>query len=199
MASFSRSLHAKSAALVLGTAVASLCPLVFARDDSPGQQVNAAKSDAQTSFATLKSLAGTWTGPVTTDPANSEIEGPIKVTMRVASGGNVLMHEIAPGGMPEPTVIYLEDNRLKLVHYCEAGNRPRLVARKSPDQKTVRFGFVDISGSAKPAYVHDVVFTIVDAGHHIEDWWFMLPGDKRLHAHFDLKRANESISPPAGK
>ena len=72
--------------------------------------------------------------------------------MRVASRGSVLVHEIAPGGVPEPTMIYLEGDRLTLVHYCEAGNRPRLVARKSPDEKSVEFDFVDMSGS-KEAYL----------------------------------------------
>jgi hypothetical protein len=65
------------------------------------------KSDTQISFGALKSLAGTWTGPVTTDPPNPEIDGPIQVTMRVASRGNVVLHEIAPGGVPEPTMIYM--------------------------------------------------------------------------------------------
>jgi len=39
----------------------------------------------------LKRLAGTWTGRVTTDPRNPEIDGDIQVTMRVASRGNVLI------------------------------------------------------------------------------------------------------------
>ncbi len=142
---------------------------------------------------------GTWTGSVTTDPPNPDIAGPIQVTMRVASRGNVLVHEIAPGGVPEPTMIYLDGNRLTLVHYCESGNRPRMVARKSRDQKTVEFDFVDISGSTEPAYLHDFVFTIIDVDHHAEDWTFMLPGDKLLRAHFDLKRAKESVPSPAGK
>jgi hypothetical protein len=103
----------------------------------------------------LKSLAGTWTGPVNADPP--------------------------------------------LLHYCEAGNRPRLVARKSPGQKTVEFNFIHISGSPEPAYVHDFVFTIMDADHHTEDWIFMLPGGNLMHAHFDLKRANESVRPPVAK
>jgi hypothetical protein len=108
----------------------------------------------------------------------------------VASGGSVLVHEIAPGGIPEPTVIFLEGDRLTLVHYCEAGNRPRLVARKapSPHPKSVEFDFVDISGTGEPAYLHDFVFTVVGADRHTEDWTFSLPGEKSLHAHFDLKR-----------
>jgi hypothetical protein len=199
MANFSRSFRVKSLSFVLCLGVMLLCRLTFAQNPSSGQKATPAKSDAQISFDALKSLAGTWTGPVTTDPPNPEINGPIRVTMRVASRGNVLVHEIPPGGVPEPTMIYLDGDRLTLVHYCEAGNRPRMVARKSPDQKTVEFDFVDISGSTSPAYLHHFVFTIIDADHHTEDWTFMLPGDKLLHAHFDLKRAKESVPPPAGK
>jgi hypothetical protein len=112
--------------------------------------------------------------------------------MRVASGGSVLVHEIAPGGVPEPTMIFLDGDRLTLVHYCEAGNRPRLVARKSRDQKSVEFKFVDISGPRAPAYLHSFVFAVVDTDHHTEDWTFLLPGEKSLRAHFDLKRAETS-------
>ena len=189
----------KSLPFMLCIGVLSLCRLTFAQNPWPGETAIPAKSDAQISFGALKSLAGAWTGQVRTDPPNPDIDGPIQVTMRVASGGNVLVHEIAPGGVPEPTMIYLEGDRLTLVHYCEAGNRPRLVARKLPDQKTVEFDFVDISGSPEPAYLHSFVFTIIDADHHTEDWTFMLPGGKMMHAHFDLKRANESVRPPAGK
>lgn len=185
--------------VVLCVGVLSLGRLTFAQNPSPGQETIPGKSDAQLSFGALKSLAGTWTGLVRTDPANPGIDGPIQVTMRVASRGNVLEHEIAPGGVPEPTMIYLERDRVTLVHYCEAGNRPRMVARKSPDQKTVEFDFVDISGSTEPAYLHHFVFTIIDAEHHTEDWTFMLPGDKLLHAHFDLKRTKEGVPLPAGK
>jgi len=147
-----------------------------------------AQSDAQISFVALKSLAGSWTGPVTTDPPNPDLDGPIQVTMRVASRGNLLMHEMAPGGVPEPTVIYPEGGRLTLVHYCEAGNRPRLVARKPADSKTVEFDFADLSGSKQPTYVDHFVFTILGADHHTEDWTFQLPDSNSLHAHFDLKR-----------
>jgi len=189
----------KSLPFVLCIWVLSLCRLTFAQNPSPDQKAIAPKSDAQISFGALKSLAGTWTGPVTTDPPNPDLDGPIQVTMRVASRGNVLMHEIAPGGVPEPTMIYLENDRLRLIHYCEAGNRPRMVARKSKDQKTMEFDFVDISGSTQPAYLHHFVFTIIDADHHTEDWTFMLPGAKLLHAHFDLKRAKESPPRPDGK
>jgi hypothetical protein len=169
----------------------ALCiSIAFAQSPAPG------KPGAQSSFDALKSLAGAWTGTVKTNPPNPDLDGPIQVTMRVASAGNVLVHEIAPGGVPEPTMIYLDDDRLTLVHYCEAGNRPRMVARKSPDPKTVAFDFVDISGSKSPAYLHNFVFTLIDVDHHTEDWTFMLPDGNALHAHFDLKRSKESVPPP---
>jgi hypothetical protein len=199
VANFSWSFHMKSLPFILCIGVLSLCRLTCAQNSSQGKTAIPAKSDVQISFGALKGLAGTWTGRVTTEPPNPDIDGPIQVTMRVASGGSVLVHEIAPGGVPEPTMIYLEGGRLTLVHYCEAGNRPRLVARKSPGQKTVDFDFVDISGSPKPAYLHHFVFTIIDADHHTEDWTFMLPGGKLMHAHFDFRRANEGVRPPAGK
>jgi hypothetical protein len=190
----------KSLLLALGIGILSLCGPVLEQASSPGQEANpSTTSDAKLSFDELKKLAGTWTGRVTTDPRNPAIEGGIQVTMRVASRGNVLVHEIAPGGVPEPTAIYLEGDRLTLVHYCEAGNRPRMVARRSPNPKAVEFAFIDISGSTEPAYLHDFVFTTITSDHHIEDWTFMLPGDKLLRAHFDLKRATEGVSPPAVK
>jgi len=140
----------------------------------------------------LRNLAGTWSGSVKTDPPNPELDGSIQVTVRVASGGSVLVHEIAPGGVPEPTMIFLEGDRLMLVHYCEAGNRPRLVARKSPDPKSVEFDFVDVSGKREPAQLNHLVFTIVATERHTEDWTFLLPGEKSLHAHFDLRREVKS-------
>lgn len=170
----------KSLFLIVFIALPLPCRLAFAQTP--------ARSDAQLSFSALKSLAGTWAGSITTDPPNPELAGTIQVTMRVASRGQALVHEITPGGVPEPTMIYVEGDRLMLVHYCEAGNRPRLAARKSPDQKAVEFDFVDISGSPRPSYLEHFVFTIVNPDHHTEDWTFMLPGDKRLRAHFDLTR-----------
>src|SRR5215472_6730230 len=181
-------MNMKSLPYMLQVVLTGLFTATFAQSDAHEANDKVATSETERSFDQLKTLAGNWRGSVTTSPPNPEIEGPIQVRMSVASRGNVLVHEIAPGGVPEPTMIYLEDDHLTLVHYCEAGNRPRMVARKSPDQKTMEFDFVDISGSTTPAYLHHFVFTIINADHHTEDWTFMLPGGRLLHAHFDLKR-----------
>ena len=179
----------KSLPLLVCVSVLLPCGSALGQELGLSQYIVPTRSEAHFSFDALKGLAGRWTGGVTTDPPNPDLNGPMQVTMRVASRGNLLVHEIAPGGMPEPTMIYLEDDRLTLVHYCEAGNRPRMVARKSSGGKTVEFDFVDISGSKMPVYMNQALFTLVDSNHHTEDWTFMLPGDKRLHAHFALTRA----------
>ena len=157
-----------------------------------------AQSDAQKSFDKLKALAGNWTGPVTLNPPQPEMgEGtPMQLSLRVTSRGNALVHEMKEAGKPDDpnrydhplTMLYLDSDRLLLTHYCDAGNRPRMVARTSPDGKTVEFDFVDIAGSTEYGHMHHAVFTFVDANHHIEDWTYMMPGDKPVHAHFDLQR-----------
>src|SRR5579864_1368556 len=110
--------------------------------------------------------------------------------VRVTSLGNVLMHEIKLQGRPDDpiTMLYLDEGRLLLTHYCDAGNRPRMVGKMTPDGKTVEFEFLDIAGN--PQYhMHHSVFTIIDATHHSEDWTFMV-GDKPVVAHFELQRAD---------
>ena len=32
------------------------------------------------------------------------------------------------------------------------------------------------------------VFNIIDANHHTEDWTYMMPGEKPIHAHMDMQR-----------
>jgi hypothetical protein len=156
--------------------------------------------DAQKSFDKLKTLAGEWEGAVTTDPPTSEIPDGTRahITMRITSRGNALVHEMQEPGTPlDPakydhpvTMIYLNGDELNLVHYCDAGNRPHMIAKTSPDGKTIEFSFVDLSGGNEYGHMHHAAFTAIDANHHAEDWIFLMPGDKPMHAHMDLKRVN---------
>ena len=131
-------------------------------------------------------------------PPNSEIDGTKgEITFKVTSRGNALVHEMQEAGKPldatkydhPVTMFYLDGDRLTLIHYCDAGNRPRMVARTSPDGKSVEFDFADLAGSNQYGHMHHAVFTIIDANHHTEDWTYFEPGDKPAHAHMDLVRA----------
>jgi len=156
-----------------------------------------AQSDAQKSFDKLKTLSGMWEGKVTTDlPVAAPIQdSPMHVTLRTTSRGNALLHEMTSAGSPDDpvTMFYLDEGRLLLTHYCDAGNRPRMEGKTSPDGKTLEFEFLDVAGSNQHQHMHHAKFTFIDANHHTEDWTFML-GDKPVHAHFDLRRAGEGSS-----
>ena len=150
-----------------------------------------AQSDGQKSFDQLKTLAGSWEGVIKTDPPTPEADGKhAQTTLRVTSMGNALMHEMKIEGRPDDpiTMLYMDNDKLTLTHYCDAGNRPQMVATTSPDGKTVEFDFVDVAGSTQYGHMHHAVFTIIEANHHTEDWTFMVPGDKHVLAHFDLQR-----------
>jgi len=169
----------------------SLSTLAFAQSD-------AQKSDAQKSFDKLKTLAGSWEGPVTVVPPQHEMgDGTLtQVSLRVTSRGNAMVHEMKEAGTPDDpakydhpvTMFYLDGDRLLLTHYCDAGNRPRMAGKVSADGKTVEFDFLDVAGGTQYGHMHHAVFTVVDPNHHIEDWTYMTPGDKPVHAHMDLQR-----------
>ncbi|MGB9433238.1 MAG: hypothetical protein WBQ89_13415 [Candidatus Acidiferrum sp.] len=160
-------------------------------------QTASVQSDAQKSFDNLKTLAGVWKGAVTVTPPQAEMGGgPLWVTLRVTSRGNAIVHEMKEPGTSDDvthddpiTMLYLDGDKLYLTHYCDAGNRPRMIARTSADGKTVEFDFVDLSGGTQYGHMHHAVFTVIDANHHTEDWTYLQPGDKPVHAHMDLQRA----------
>jgi hypothetical protein len=148
------------------------------------------KSDAQKAFMKLKALAGSWEGVLS--GTGTPFDGStMHFTLRVTSTGNALLHEMTglPGRPDDPiTMFYLDEDRLLLTHYCDAGNRPRMTGKASSDGKTLEFDLLDVAGSTQKGYMRHVVFTLIDADHHAEDWTFMLPGDKSTPAHFDLHR-----------
>ena len=183
--------------LMLSVVLMSLSTVAFAQSDAQKSDAVPVPSEAQKSFATVKSLAGEWEGPVTV-PEMPEMSGgkPMHLSMRVTSRGNVLVHEFQEAGTPldatkydhPVTMFYVDGDQLTLIHYCDAGNRPRMTGKMSSDSKKVEFELKDISGSTE-MHMHHSVFTIIDANHHLEDWTFMM-NDKPIHAHFDLTRKN---------
>ena len=153
------------------------------------------QTEAQKSFAVLKGLAGNWQGPVSNVAGEASVEGKTaKVTLRETSMGNALLHEMKVGTQPDDpiTMMYLDEGRLLLTHYCDAGNRPRMVGKVSADGKRVEFEFLDIAGD-KRYHMHSAVFTLIDANHHTEDWTFMM-GDKPVRPHFDLFRTKTAVA-----
>lgn len=157
-----------------------------------------AQSEGQKSFDKMKTLAGDWEGAVTMNPPMEGMSGgdKVHVSLRITSRGNAIVHEMQEAGTAlDPTkydhpvtMFYLDSDRLTLLHYCDAGNRPRMTAKPLIDGKTLDFDFVDVTGNLQYGHMQHSTFTVIDENHHAEDWTFLMPGDKLMHAHMDLTR-----------
>lgn len=187
----------KSVRILTALALMSFSTVAFAQSDMHKADAVQKSSDAQKSFDQLKTLAGTWRGSVKTTPPDPDIDNAkLEIILRVTSRGNALVHEMQEAGKPlDPTkydhpvtMLYLDGDKLNLIHYCDAGNRPHMVARPSADGKRVEFDFTDLSGGNEYGHMYHAVFTIIDADHHTEEWTYMMPGDKPMQARMDLQR-----------
>lgn len=183
----------KRLALILFVVLMSLPTAALAQPEAQPTSVALAPTAAQESFAALKALAGEWEGVVAIAEM-PEMKPRMHVSIRVTSRGNVVVHEFQEAGtlldatkFDHPvTMFYVDEDGLNLVHYCDAGNRPRMIGTRSDDGKTFDFELVEIGGD--PTYhMHHIVFNVIDADHHVEEFTFMM-GDKPMHARFELTR-----------
>src|SRR5262249_48561148 len=138
------------------------------------------------SFNQLKVLTGAWSGKTS--------EGkPVDVTFRDTAGGSAFISEIRSANHGHEDMVSMINmdgpNRIMLTHYCSAGNQPRMAATGSPDGKTLTFDFIDATNLASPdsGHMQRVVFTMLDANHHTEEWDFVGEGKEKKEV-FDLRR-----------
>ena len=186
----------KRAGLAFAVFLLSVSGVTFAQSHDATDEV--VKPEARQAFDKLKTLAGSWVGQLTTFPSSPEHDGGFaQFAMRVTSRGHAIAHELSLAGIPDHplTMFYLEDDDLVLTHYCDAGNRPRMVGKLSPDGKTLEFDFVELTGSEEHGHMHRAVFTFIDENHHTEDWTYVMPGNNSVRAHFDLHRTNFASGP----
>jgi hypothetical protein len=148
----------------------------------PAPKTSGPQSDAQKAFEVMKTLTGSWEGTL--------MGMSTQVTIRETSSGNAILVEATGPGRPDDpiTMFYVDGDRLLLTHYCDAGNRPRMVGKMSPDGKKLEFYFLDVSGSIEKGLMNHIVITMTDANHHTEEVTYTLPGNKSLAAHLDLTR-----------
>jgi hypothetical protein len=117
----------------------------------------------------------------------------VPVSYRLTAGGSALLSEITTQMKGENedmiSMIHMDRDRLLLTHYCAAGNQPRMQAATSADGKTITFDLIHATNLKSPdaGHMQRVVFTILDANHHTEDWHFLDHGKERVEK-FDLAR-----------
>jgi hypothetical protein len=131
---------------------------------APGKGV-----DPKAAFEKLKGLAGEWKGH-----AGKPDGDPTSVILRVTGAGTALVETLFPGTDHEMvSVYYLEGRDLVMVHYCAAGNQPklRLDAAKSTDKELV-FDFAGGSNldPAKDMHIHSARIRPSAPDRLEEDW-----------------------------
>jgi hypothetical protein len=98
--------------------------------------------DFRGAFTRLKRLEGSW----------DEAEYGRVVTYHLTGKGSALIEEFV-GDPPMTSVYHLDGDDLRLTHYCNAGNQPRMVAALY-DSRNLRFDFVDVTNLSAPNAYH---------------------------------------------
>lgn len=117
-------------------------------------QATVAPSLAETAFARLSALAGTWSGTWANGRAHT-------VNYRLSAGGTALVETWTLGPNRESmTVYHLDGGRLLATHYCPQGTQPRLVMVPGGDSSRLDFTLLDGANLDVPGRSHQHSFTI---------------------------------------
>ena len=163
----------------LTTAAAVIEP-ALASPPTPAQRVN-----LEAAFERLKTLVGTW----------DEEEGGRVVEYHLTGRGSALIEEFI-GDPPMATLYHLDGPDLRLTHYCNAGNQPRMrAASYDPDTGTLAFEFVDVTNLSAPNAYHTRELTIrfVDDDHVVLGFVGLKNGEQ-VPGDVSLRRREEKTS-----
>lgn len=129
--------------------------------------------DAKVAFARMKTLAGSWKPSGPNDHGHGD-EGHAKVIYQVTAAGSSLMQTQFPGEKHEMVTMYhLDGKDLLAVHYCAAGNQPRLkLDRKAskPDDLVFVFDGGTNLDVAKDTHIHVLRVKFLADGKVEEEW-----------------------------
>jgi hypothetical protein len=153
---------------------------------------------AQQAFDQLKTLNGTWEGPIEGEggeaEAAAEAAGLATHDIRVSAAGTVVMETMGPGTEHEMINMYhLDGEDLLLTHYCAGGNQPQM--RLDLGQSTADLLVFDFIGGTNldPAtdhYIGSARIEIVDSDHMESVWGSYAGGERAATMTFHLARAD---------
>lgn len=90
-------------------------------------------------FEKLKKLEGRCSGPAVWDQGGKKGNVDFNITYRTTSGGKAVMETMFAGTPGEMvTTYFLEGDDLALVHYCSAGNQPKMKLETPRDFFVIR-------------------------------------------------------------
>jgi hypothetical protein len=114
-------------------------------------------ADSETAFETFKSFKGRWaiqSGGKTIATV---------MTYDVGSKDSIVTEQFGK----ELTVIYRDGQDLRMTHFCNAGNQPRLRLKQSRSPGLYEFEMFDITNLRNPnePHVQKIVYRVVDDKH----------------------------------
>ena len=135
---------------------------------APMQVVTSSGQTAEDLFSRFRSLEGSWTST----PDSAEMP-PSTVTYHTIANGSAVVETVFAGTPHEMiSVIFMDEDRLLMTHYCAARNQPHLIARKITDD-SVHFFTDHVTNHADPnnLYMGEAQWVFTDENHLKSRWW----------------------------
>jgi uncharacterized protein (TIGR02246 family) len=166
---------------------------------TPGVGLAAAEASAtprHPALERLKSLAGDWAGTATWDQGGKKGSVEFKLSYKVTSGGKTVVETMFPGTPGEMvTVYYVDDGDLALVHYCTAGNQPRMMLKPAANPDDLAFRCVGGANmKERDSHMHSARIRILDADHIAGEWSSVKDGKVQWVAETTLERQRQPDS-----
>ena len=129
---------------VLGVLLLLGAGALFAADDQTEAAATAPDQvvyDAETAFAFLKSMVGSWEGSSSREHDHSTAAART-VEVRTTAAGSAVMQTLFPGAPHEMVnVCHMDGDELLFTHYCAAQNAPVMKFEKSDKPGEIKFVF----------------------------------------------------------
>jgi len=153
---------------------------------APARAADAPVAPARSAFERFQSLEGVWKGESTKGWKE-------EVRFRTIARRSAVVESSfdAHPGETMLTLISMDGERLRLVHYCVAGNQPRLEATGFEDSgRTVTFTYVDGGNlpSREKGHMDKAVFRFEDPDHVVTRWTWYQDGRERWLEEIRLTR-----------
>jgi len=129
-------------------------------------------------FTKLKMLEGKW----------DEAEYGRVIEYRLTGKGSALIEEFV-GDPPMTSVYHMDGEDLRLTHYCNAGNQPRMIAADY-DADSLHFDFTGVSNLKAPDAYHTRTLSIefIDEHHVVLQFTGRKEGRKIVTTHTLTRR-----------
>lgn len=161
-----------------------------AQQGGTGGQGGTAPAPLHPALERLKSLEGDWSGPAVWDQGGKKGNVDFKVSYKVTAAGKTVVETMFPGTPGEMiTVYYADGDDLVLVHYCTAGNQPRMKLKTGGDPGDLAFRCVGGDNmKERDSHMHSARIRFVDADRIACAWSSVKDGQVQWVAEADLTR-----------